>query len=268
MSRGPIGMMDSGLGGLSVWREVHRLLPAESLYYVADSAHCPYGSRPAEEVYDLSRQIVDFLLAQGCKLIVLACNTATAVAIESLRKSYDLSFVGMEPALKPAAKLTRTGIIGILATENTFKGEHFRRTRHAFAQEKEVRVQPGYGLVELVERGNLDGSVAEATLRPLLEPMINSEIDQLVLGCTHYPFLLKEIRNILGEGVNVIDPSPAVARQVRRVLAKENKLSNSENPAFRFFTTASIPQISSFLDMHIPESMNLDRVFDKIWLKN
>ena len=216
----PIGIYDSGLGGLTVWREVRRALPAESLVYLGDGKNCPYGSRPREEVRRLADEAVAFLVAQGCKLVVVACNTATAAAIDFLREKYaGMPIVGMEPAVKPACLATRSGVVGVLATERSLDGELFRRTAARYGSGIEVLTYPGTGFVELVEGDREDTPEAEAAVRAAVEPMLARGADQIVLGCTHYPFLLPVFRQVIGErGVAVVDPSPAVGRRVGQLL--------------------------------------------------
>ena len=206
----PIGVFDSGLGGLTVWREVRRALPAESLVYLGDGKNCPYGSRPREEVRRLADEAVAFLVAQGCKLVVVACNTATAAAIDFLREKYaPMPIVGMEPAVKPACLATRSGVVGVLATERSLDGELFRRTAARYGDGVDLVTAPGRGFVELVEND------LEATP----EEMLEHGADQIVLGCTHYPFLLPVLERVVaGRGVTVVDPSPAVARRVVQLL--------------------------------------------------
>lgn len=218
-SQARIGLFDSGVGGLSVWREVVDLLPRESTVYIADNAHCPYGRRSADELVALSQRLVEALLAEGCELVVVACNTATAAAIDTLRARYAVPFVGMEPAVKPAALHSRTGVIGVLATEGTFNGRLFRETSARFAQGVRQVVRVGEGLVELVESGQADSPAARRAVEAHVRPMVAEGIDHLVLGCTHFPFLGTLIREVAGPGVTVLDPAPAVARQVARVLA-------------------------------------------------
>ncbi|MDX2283724.1 MAG: glutamate racemase [Bacteroidia bacterium] len=248
MHPGPVGIFDSGLGGLSVWREVRKLLPHEPLIYYADSARCPYGPRPAAEIRQFSGEITRWLLDRGCKLIVVACNTATAAAISWLREQFEVEFVGMEPAVKPAAAHTRTGHIGILATRGTFGGAHFQRAVERFAAGVEVHVQPGDGLVELVEQGRLDGPETEALLRRYLEPMLGAGCDQIVLGCTHYPFLLPAIRRIAGPEVQLIDPAPAVARRVRELLhARGLEAPADAGPLLEAFTSGDPASFASVL---------------------
>ncbi len=238
----PIALFDSGVGGLSVWREVVRLLPAESTLYLADQAHLPYGPRPLEEVRRYAEGITRFLLARGAKVIVVACNTASGAALHYLRATFpEVPFVGMEPAVKPAAERTRTGTIGVIATPATFQGDLFRRLVERFAADVVLYTQVCPGLVEAVERGEADDPRTEALLHRYLDPMVAAGIDQLVLGCTHYPFLTGAIRRVVGEGVALIDPAPAVARQVRRVLAARGLLREEEGrPAHRFYTTGEV----------------------------
>lgn len=217
-----IGMFDSGLGGLSVWRAVRALLPHWPIHYVADQARCPYGPRPHEEIRQFSLEIADFLRQHDPALIVVACNTATGAAIQSLRETWpDLPFVGMEPALKPAAEHSQSGVIGVLATQGTFAGGHFQRTKAQHADGKEVHIQQGDGLVELVENGMADSDEAEAVLRKYLDPMLSAGADQIVLGCSHYPFLEARMRQIVGDQAHIIDPSPAIAKQVQRLLGDQ-----------------------------------------------
>ncbi len=213
-----IGFFDSGVGGVSVWHEVVKRLPHHVTLYVADNAHCPYGPRPPEQVQRFSHSIARFLIDRGAKLIVVACNTASAAALASLREEFDVPFVGMEPAVKPASQQTETGHIGILATKGTVSGDLFRGTSERYAEGATVHMQIGEGLVERVEAGQAYLPETEELLRRYLQPLIDSNVDQVVLGCTHYAFLLPVIRRIMPEGVTVIDPGTAVARQVERVL--------------------------------------------------
>ena len=216
----PIGVFDSGLGGLTVWREVRRALPAESLVYLGDGKNCPYGSRPREEVRRLADEAVAFLVAQGCKLVVVACNTATAAALDFLREKYaPMPIVGMEPAVKPACLATRSGVVGVLATERSLDGELFRRTAARYGDGVDLVTAPGRGFVELVENDLEATPEAEATVRAAVAEMLEHGADQIVLGCTHYPFLLPVLERVVaGRGVTVVDPSPAVARRVVQLL--------------------------------------------------
>lgn len=248
MNQQPIGIFDSGLGGLSVWREVRALLPAEAVHYLADSANCPYGPRSREEIIELSCRNTEFLLTKNCKLIVVACNTATAAAIDYLRERYPVPFVGMEPAIKPAAQLTKSGRVGILATQGTLQGKLFRQTRQKYAADIETILQVGHGLVELVEEGQHHSPKAEALLRKYLEPMLDRQADQLVLGCTHYPFLCPLIHTIVGDRMNIIDPAIAVARQVSNLLKQNHwQLSGSQQGAEYFYSSGSQHQLETFL---------------------
>ena len=217
-----IGIFDSGSGGLSVYREIVKLLPYERYVYYADNAHCPYGEKSAEYIRDRARAITDILLRMGVDIIVVACNTATAAAIATLREEYpDVPFVGMEPAVKPAALGTKTGVIGVLATAGTLKGSKYLKTKGRFEDDVHIVEHVGDGFVELVEKGILDGPEAYATVRTSLQPLLDAGADRIVLGCTHYPFLRPVIEAIAGPGVQVIDPAPAVARQTVRMLEKD-----------------------------------------------
>ncbi len=244
----PIGIFDSGLGGLSVWKEVAKQLPHESLLYYADSAHCPYGPRSADEIIELTSRITAYLLEQECKLIVVACNTATAAAIQHLRRQYPVPFVGMEPAVKPAALHTQSGHIGVLATAGTFKGRLYRETTQRYADGVTVHIQVGKGLVELVEQGKLYSDETRQLLHTYLDPMLEVGIDQLVLGCTHYPFLRPLIEEIVGVGVAVIDPAPAVAKQVQHILMESDMQADSTAvPRYRFATNGAMHRLRESL---------------------
>ena len=219
----PIGIFDSGIGGLTVTAAIRQALPQERLLYFGDNAHIPYGDRTLREVRGFSAAITRGLLAQGCKMIVIACNTASAAALVQLREAYPMiPFVGMEPAIKPAAERSRTGVVGVIATKATFQGELFASVKERFAQHVTVLEQPCPGLVQAIERGEVDTPATEAMLRAWLEPMLNNGIDALVLACTHYPLVRPLIERICGPGVEVIDPAPAVARRVQQVLAERD----------------------------------------------
>ena len=233
-----IGVFDSGVGGLSVFREIIKLLPRESIIYYADSANCPYGTKSQNEIAALCSDITRRLIEAGCKIITVACNTATSAAIAHLRSTFDLPFVGIEPAVKPAAIESRTGTVGVLATEGTLKSDSFNKTKELFAGNVKVISAVGTGLVELVERGEADTAEAEQLLRKYLEPMIAEGVDSLVLGCTHYPFLSDEIRKITGDAVQQINPAPAVARQVQRLAEQHRLLSPAESiPEYTFISS-------------------------------
>jgi glutamate racemase len=218
---GFIGIFDSGVGGLTVWREISLQLPHEDTLYLADQAHVPYGSRRLAEVREFSEEITRFLLYRGAKVIVVACNTASAAALHSLRRTFsNVPFVGMEPAVKPATERTRNGVVGVIATPTTFQGELFASLVERYASDVQVLAQVCPGLVEAVEAGALDTHETEELVRRCLTPLIEAGVDQLVLGCTHYPFLRPVIERVMGTEVAVIDPAPAVACQTTRVLAR------------------------------------------------
>ncbi len=235
----PIGVFDSGAGGLSVLHELIKELPNESFIYFADSANCPYGSLPKNKIIELSSAITDFLIAEKCKVIVVACNTATAAAIDYLRENYSIPFIGMEPAVKPAALNSKTKSIGILATAGTFKGRLYIETSRKYASDVNVCYQVGEGLVELVEKGDQNSPEAEELLLKYLRPMLDCNIDQLVLGCTHYPFLKPLLTKILPKGIDIIDPSPAVAKQVLRVLLDNKMIDRKMNIPYHTFYSSS-----------------------------
>ena len=220
---GAIGIFDSGLGGLSVLRTLRKALPYESFVYLGDGARCPYGERSREEVLRFTEEAVERLLAEGCKLIVLACNTATAVAVKSLREKYpNIPFVGLEPAVKPAALTTKTGIIGVLATKRSLEGEHFRTTAAQYADKVQILTTVGEGFVEAVENNEEHSPAVEAMVRKVVEPLVQAGADKIVLGCTHYPFLQDIIERVAGEGVEIIESSEAVARRVGVLLDEYN----------------------------------------------
>jgi len=214
-----IGVFDSGVGGLSILRAIRQLLPKEPTIYLGDQGHVPYGSRPPEEIRGFSYGITRFLLDLNAKIIVVACNTASAVALHYLRKSFpSVPFVGMEPAVKPAAETTHTGIVGVLATPATFQGELYASVVERFAENVILLQNTCPGLVQQIERGEIESPQTRQILETALHPMINQGADTIVLGCTHYPFVIPIIQEIVGPDVRVIDPSPSVARQVARIL--------------------------------------------------
>jgi glutamate racemase len=219
MSNTPIGVFDSGVGGLSILRQLRILLPGEDVLFFADQGHVPYGPRPLDEVRRFSIGIARFLIGQGAKLIVVACNTASAAALQALRSAFPLvPFVGMEPAVKPAAEQTRTRTVGVLATPATFQGELFASVVERFAQGVRVFPQTLPGLVERIEAGDLDGPETQRIVQAGVRPLVAQGADTLVLACTHYPFVIPAITEAAGPSVQVIDPSPAIARQAARLL--------------------------------------------------
>jgi glutamate racemase len=237
----PVGVFDSGVGGLSVARELMKQAPAQPIIYVADQAHAPYGQRSLAEIRTLAEGISAFLLREGARLIVVACNTASAAALRLLRERFpDTPFVGMEPALKPAAEHTRSGSVGVIATRATFQGELFASLMDRFASGVTVHTQVCPELVPLVEAGEIGSEHTRAALRAYLAPLLAAGIDELVLGCTHYPFLRPLIEQVAGDRVEIVDPAPAVARQTVRVLEAHGWLAGGDQPtAHRFFTSGS-----------------------------
>ncbi|AWG24001.1 glutamate racemase [Flavobacterium kingsejongi] len=244
----PIGLFDSGIGGTSIWAAINDLLPHENTIYLADSKNAPYGQRSKEEIIALSCKNTEYLLNQNAKLIVVACNTATTNAITELRTLYDVPFIGIEPAIKPAATHTKTQIIGVLATKGTINSQLFNA---AVAKYKNVKIieQIGFGLVQLIENGDLHSPEMTELLQTYLAPMIKANIDYLVLGCTHYPYLIPQIRKIIPEHVKIIDSGEAVARQTSSILTVNNALnSDPTKGAALFYTNASKKVLSEILN--------------------
>lgn len=257
----PIGVFDSGVGGLSVLREIRKRHPNENLIYFADQAHVPYGPRSLTEVRVFSESIVRYLLAQGAKMIVVACNTASAAALYHLRETFpDVPFVGMEPAVKPAAESTESGVVGVLATFATFQGELYASVVERFAQDVQVLQSPCAGLVDEIEAGRLHAGIAEEILRKELAPMLARGIDRVVLGCTHYPFVIPIIKEIVGEGVKVIDPAPAIGRQVGRLLDQYGLKNNAGRGQIRYLTSGNTKQYQALIKTLLGEDVVAERV--------
>jgi glutamate racemase len=247
MEKQPIGVFDSGVGGLTILRELIRRLPDEDFLYVADQAHVPYGPRPMEEVRRFSFGIVDFLLGCKAKLVVVACNTISAAALQPLRAAYPgIPFVGLEPAVKPAAKESRSGVIGVIATEATFQGELFASVVNRFGGGVKVITRTLPGLVERIEAGQVKGPELERFLRERLQPLLAEGIDELVLGCTHYPLVAGTLQKAVGPGVQIVDPSPAVARQAEQLLRKRKLLSAAGPGKVAAFTSGDVDSFSGF----------------------
>ena len=229
-----IGIFDSGVGGLSVYREIKKALPEENCIYYSDSANCPYGGKPKDFIINRAKEITDFLLGKGANIIVVACNTATAVAVKALRESYPhIRFIGMEPAIKPAAHITESGVIGVLATAGTLSSEKYLRHKEKYASDVRIAEHVGEGFVELVEQGLTTGRQAEETVLGSLQPLLDAGADTIVLGCTHYPFLSDTIRKVANETApgqvkEIIDPAPAIARHLKEVMEEEGLLQHSE----------------------------------------
>ena len=240
--QGPLGIFDSGIGGLSVLREVKRQLPGEELIYIADQAHVPYGNRSRGEVLGFSEGIVRCLIQQGAKLVIVACNTASAVALEELRRKFPfLPFVGMEPAVKPAAAETNTGVVGVLATPATFQGDLYASTVERFARGVKILQDTCPGLVNQIEAGRIAAPETRKILQRALLPMLEEGVDEIVMGCTHYPFVIPLIKEIVGSEVEVIDPAPAVARQAGRLLKEYDLLRRKEEEGTVSFYTTGDP---------------------------
>lgn len=221
-----IGIFDSGIGGLSVFREIRKVLPEESYAYFSDNAHCPYGEKSKEYIIERAREITRFLIGKGADIIVVACNTATAAAIAALREEFPIRFIGMEPAVKPAAQSTRTGVVGVLATAGTLKATKYIDTRAKWAQGVRIVEHVGQGFVEIVEKGMTEGTETDEIVKASLKPLLDEGADRIVLGCTHYPFLTGSIRKNAGllypeRDIEVIDPAPAVARHLLEVMEEE-----------------------------------------------
>ena len=228
INKNSIGLFDSGVGGTSIWRELIQLLPYENTIYLADSKHAPYGEKSKDEIICLSEKNTEFLLNKNAKIIVVACNTATTNAIAHLRAKYNVPFIGIEPAIKPAALQTISGAVGILATKGTLSSELFDITKGKFAKNIDVVEQVGEGLVEMIESGQMETENMKDLLKKYLKPMIEKQVDYLILGCTHYPYLIPQIKQIVPESLKIIDSGEAVARQTYQVLSK-NYLLNTQD---------------------------------------
>jgi len=249
MSKSPIGIFDSGIGGTSILKEIHTILPKEDIIYLADSKNAPYGNKPKSDILQLSIKNTEYLLKQDCKLIVVACNTATTNAISHLRNTYNVPFIGIEPAIKPAALNTATKAIGILATRGTLSSELFHTTLNLHAQDIKIIEQIGEGIVPLIEGGKLKSDEMQALLHTYLEPMIKQNIDYLVLGCTHYPYLIPMLVEMLPKDVKIIDSGLAVAKQTQTILASINLLNSSfKKPVIELFSNGNIKVLKSILD--------------------
>lgn len=249
-NQNPIGLFDSGIGGTSIWTAIHDLLPNENTIYLADSKNAPYGQKSKEEIIQLSIKNTEFLLEQNCKIIVVACNTATTNAIKELRAKYDVPFIGIEPAIKPAALHSKTQTIGILATQGTLNSALFHQTAEQF-HDTTIIEQIGHGLVPLIENGDIHSAEMTKLLHNYLEPMIEANIDYLVLGCSHYPYLIPQIKEILPKHIKIIDSGEAVARQTKKVLEEKGALNqNTEKGKALFYTNANPKVLNDILNHH------------------
>lgn len=275
LSTNPIGIFDSGVGGLSVYKAIRNTLPGESIVYFADQANVPYGRKSLEDVRELSVAITNFLITVGVKLIVIACNTASAGSLHYLRKEFpDFPFVGMEPAVKPAAEISQSKIIGVLATPATFQGTLYESLLDRFANDISILQDTCPGLVGEIEAGRLESPLTRSILENALIPMKAQGVDTIVLGCTHYAFILPIIANILGNDVQIIDPAPAVARQTRRVLTNLDLLNTDISPGqgsmpgpreIRLITSGEINKLSDVLPLLLGEKLIVENV---VWNKN
>ncbi|MCF6167197.1 glutamate racemase [Lutibacter sp.] len=249
MKKQPIGIFDSGIGGTSIWKEVIKLLPNENTIYLADSKNAPYGEKSKEEIISLCIKNTELLISKGCKLIIVACNTATTNAIDYLRKNYTIPFIGIEPAIKPAALLSKTGAIGILATKGTLISELFEKTTANYTKNITTIEQDGEGLVQLIENGELNSYKLNELLISYIKPMLNYGIDHLVLGCTHYPYLIPQIKKIVGKNVVIIDSGEAVARQTKAILEKHHlMLVSPQKSKHLFYTNIETNVLSEILN--------------------
>ena len=248
MNKQPIGIFDSGVGGTSIWKEINRLLPHENTIYLADSKHAPYGPKGKDKIIELSIKNTEYLLNRDCKLIVVACNTATTNAIETLRETYNTPFIGIEPAIKPAALKTKTNAVGILATKGTLSSELFSTTSDLFANNINVIEQIGEGIVPLIEDGKLQSNEMKSLLKLYLQPMLDANIDYLVLGCSHYPYLIPLLLELLPANIKIIDSGEAVARQTKAVLERENLLNNQKtNTKLQFYTNGNFEVLETLI---------------------
>ena len=249
MMKNAIGIFDSGVGGTSIWKEVNQLLPNENSIYLADSKHAPYGLKSKQRIIELCEKNTELLLKKGCKIIIVACNTATTNAIKHLRNKYKVPFIGIEPAIKPASLKSKNKSVGILATKGTLSSELFIETSSLYAQGVNLKEQHGTGLVELIESGKIESKEMNNLLEIYLNPMKEANIDYLVLGCSHYPYLIPKIKLILGSEVNIIDSGLAVAEQTKAVLQSHNLLNTSkESGESQFFTNGNIEVLQSILN--------------------
>ena len=260
----PVALLDSGVGGLSILREVRRQLPNEDVLYFADQAHVPYGPREADEIRRFTRGITRFFLAQEAKVIVVACNAASAASLYHLREMFEVPFVGMEPAVKPAAARTNSGVIGVITTEATFQGELFASVIERFAEGVEVVTQVCPDFVTLVEDGQLDTPAVRQAAHAYLQPLVEADIDQLVLGCTHFPFLIPVFATVIGPEVEIVDPGPAIARQVGRVIA-ESRHSPAHRGEVRYFTSGDPDRFHRLAARLVGEPLGREQVQGVSW---
>lgn len=245
----PIGIFDSGVGGISVLKHIHALLPHEDLIYLADSKYAPYGNKTAQEITQRCLILSDDLLQKNVKAIVVACNTATAAAIDTLRDTFDIPIIGMEPAVKPAAEASKNGVIGVLATVGTLKSAQFAALLESYGRHVKVVTQACLGLVECIERGELNTLQTKTLIRQYTAPLLAEGADTIVLGCTHYPFVKEVIQDIVGEKITLIDTGAAVAKQLKRQLQEKSILSASKEKAdVRFWTNSDVENAQQVIE--------------------
>ncbi|AQW32377.1 glutamate racemase (plasmid) [Ralstonia syzygii subsp. celebesensis] len=259
-AQAPVGVFDSGLGGLSVLRAIRAELPAESLLYLADSRHAPYGEKSPQFIAERTLRVCGWLVGQGCKALVIACNTATAQAVHLLREQLAVPVIGVEPGLKPAAATSRSRVVGVLATESTLRSDKFARLLGNVSGDCRVLCQPGYGLVPLIERGDTHSPAVLELLQAYLQPMLEAGADTLVLGCTHYPFLQDAIREIAGDRLTLIDTGHAVARHLGRTLAAAQLQATSAAASPRFLSTADVLPLQAMVAALLGEAPMAQRV--------
>ena len=253
----PIGLFDSGIGGTTIWRSLHNLLPNENTLFLGDSKNAPYGQRTKEEIIQLSKKNVEWLLNHNAKAIIVACNTATTNAISELRSSYDIPIIGIEPAIKPAATNTKTGKVGVLATQRTLNSKKYAEAQTLYPNIEFIN-QIGFKIVQLIEDGQLYSEELELLLRSYINPMIEKGVDYLVLGCTHYPYLLPILNKFLPEHITVIDSGDAVAKHTYKILKEANLLKTDNLPGYsKFYTNKNVDILQSFIaDFGIAEKLD------------
>ena len=256
-NKAPIGIFDSGVGGTSIWKEIHKQLPHEATVYLADSANAPYGNKTKEEIISLCIKNTEHLISLGCKIIIIACNTATTNAITYLRNHYQIPFIGIEPAIKPAALMSKTNSIGILATKGTLSSKLFHETSKALALDINITEVVGEGLVTLIENGDMGMDQTTNLLKKYLKPMLAANIDCLVLGCSHYPYLIEQLKKLLPSNIQIIDSGQAVAKQTQLVLSSKNLLSAELTKPKLMFYTNSKPATLKFLLTQYKDSIDI-----------
>jgi glutamate racemase len=249
MKNNSIGIFDSGIGGLTIFDEIHKLLPNENIIYLADSKNAPYGEKSKEDIIGYSIKNTEYLLQRGCKLIVVACNTASTNAVAVLREKFPVQFIRVQPAIKPAALNSKTKVVGILATKGTLKSDLLLETSQKFAQGVTVIEQVGEGLVSLIENGKIHSQEMTDLLQKYVKPMLDKHIDYLVLGCTHYPLLTSQLQEIMGDKVTIIDSGEAIARQTKNILEQENLINDSNQKGeYQFYSNKNVAVLQEFLD--------------------